>query len=51
MADRLASDPGKRRLIQGGIDLKEHLAGLDIGAFRKQALLDDATHLRTHFSY
>ncbi len=28
----------------------EHLASIDIGSFRKQALLDDAIHLRTHFS-
>ena len=32
-----------------GVDLKEDLTGFDIGAFGKQALLDDATHLRTHF--
>ncbi len=31
----------ERRLIKGRINLKERLAGLDIGAFRKQALLDD----------
>ena len=40
----------QRRLIGSRIDLIEHLAGLDIGAFHKQAFLDDAAHLGTHFS-
>ena len=40
----------KRRLKGSRINLEEHLASLDIGAFNKPALLDDAAHLRTDFS-
>ena len=36
-------------LILSGVDLKEDLSGLDISTFGKQALLDDAPHLGTHF--
>ena len=36
-------------LVQGRVDLVEHVARLDIGAFGKQALLDDAAHLGPHF--
>ncbi len=38
------------RLIGGGIDLIEDLADFDIGAFLKQAFLNDAAHLWTQFS-
>ena len=37
-------------LIGGGIDLIEDIPGLDVRAFLKETLLDDAAHLRTHFS-
>lgn len=37
-------------LIGGGINLVKDIPGLDVRAFHKETLLDDAAHLRTHFS-
>ena len=39
----------EHRLEGGGIDLVEHLAGRDFGAFRKQTPLDDPVHLGADF--
>jgi hypothetical protein len=38
-------------LVGGGIDLVQRDAGLDVGAFDKQAFLNQATDLRAHFGH